>query len=197
VRFKYFCERDYRNFCHNFHNYAQEQELEDTVSGTHRKEQGIRNLIFTTLLLLIILTPHPFLFESPESNQDDTSGNNANSTTMATSNDSKDNNDTIKNTTANTSNKSTASTAAKKTAKQSSNKETTGMDTINLETPPRKKSRATTTALCYSIDTMHGFTINPIRSTKQDDIDGASNCHAPVVGSFYISQKILVSSYNC
>ena len=39
VRFKYYCERDDRNFCQNFCNYIQEQEIEDTVSGTRRKEQ--------------------------------------------------------------------------------------------------------------------------------------------------------------
>ncbi len=42
VRFKYYRECDNRNFHQNFHNYVQEQELEDTVSGTCRKEQGIR-----------------------------------------------------------------------------------------------------------------------------------------------------------
>ncbi len=38
VRLKYCHERDYRNFCHNFCNYVQEQELENTVSSTCRKE---------------------------------------------------------------------------------------------------------------------------------------------------------------
>ncbi len=42
VRFKYYCERDDRNFCRNFRNYVQEREIEDTVSGTRTKEQGIR-----------------------------------------------------------------------------------------------------------------------------------------------------------
>jgi hypothetical protein len=42
VRFKYYCKRYNRNFCQNFRNYIQEQEIEDTVSGTCRKEQGIR-----------------------------------------------------------------------------------------------------------------------------------------------------------
>ncbi len=38
VRFKYYCEHDDRNFRQNFRDYVQEQELEDTVSGTCRKE---------------------------------------------------------------------------------------------------------------------------------------------------------------
>jgi hypothetical protein len=38
VRFKYYCKRDNRSFCQNFCNYIREQELEDTVSGTHRIE---------------------------------------------------------------------------------------------------------------------------------------------------------------
>ncbi len=42
VRFKYYRERYDRNFRRNFCNYVQEQEIEDTVSGTCRKEQGIR-----------------------------------------------------------------------------------------------------------------------------------------------------------
>ncbi len=42
VRFKYYREHDNRNFCQNFCNYALEGEIEDTVSGTRRKEQGIR-----------------------------------------------------------------------------------------------------------------------------------------------------------
>jgi hypothetical protein len=57
VRFKYYHERDYRNFRRNFCSYVRERELEDTVSGTCRKEGGIRYDMFLTLLLLIILTP--------------------------------------------------------------------------------------------------------------------------------------------
>jgi hypothetical protein len=42
VRFKYYRERDDRNFRQNFCNYVREQEIEDTVSSTCRTEQGIR-----------------------------------------------------------------------------------------------------------------------------------------------------------
>jgi hypothetical protein len=42
VRLKYYRKRDNRNFRRNFRNYIQEQEIEDTVSSTCRKEQGIR-----------------------------------------------------------------------------------------------------------------------------------------------------------
>ncbi len=38
VWFKYYCERNDRNLCQNFCNYVQERELEDTVSGTCKKE---------------------------------------------------------------------------------------------------------------------------------------------------------------
>jgi hypothetical protein len=46
VWFKHICKRNYRNFCCNFCNYAREQDLEDTLSGAYRKEQGRRNAIF-------------------------------------------------------------------------------------------------------------------------------------------------------
>jgi hypothetical protein len=42
VRLKYYRKRDDRNFRQNFRNCVQEQEIEDTVSGTRRKEQGVR-----------------------------------------------------------------------------------------------------------------------------------------------------------
>ncbi len=42
VRFKYYRERNDRYFRQNFCNYIQEREIEDTVIGTCRKEQGIR-----------------------------------------------------------------------------------------------------------------------------------------------------------
>jgi hypothetical protein len=42
VRFKYYRECNDRNFRQNFCNYVREQEIEDTVSGTCKKEQGIR-----------------------------------------------------------------------------------------------------------------------------------------------------------
>jgi hypothetical protein len=42
VRFKYYRERDDRNFRRNIRNHVQEQEIEDTVSSTRRKELGIR-----------------------------------------------------------------------------------------------------------------------------------------------------------
>ncbi len=65
VRLKYYCKRNYRNFHRNFCNYVREQELEDTVSGTRRKEQGIRYAMFITFLLLVLLTPCCFLFSIP------------------------------------------------------------------------------------------------------------------------------------
>jgi hypothetical protein len=139
VRFKYYCKRDYWNFCRKFCNYAQEQELDDTVSGTHRKEQGIRNIMFLTLLLLIILTPGLLLFQSPERNQDKTSNDNANSTRTTMNNNGKDSNDTIKNTMAKSSDKSTASATMKKFAKKSSNKKLQGWRPSIL-TPPQEEA---------------------------------------------------------
>ncbi len=118
VRFKYYRKCNYRNFHRNFCNYVQEQELENTVSGTHRKKQGIRYVMYLTLLLLIILTPAPSYFQSPESNQDDTSNDGANLMATTMSNNSKDSNDTINATMAKSSDKSMASAAAKKSAKQ-------------------------------------------------------------------------------
>ncbi len=38
VCFKYCRKRNYRNFCQNFCNFVQEQEVEDTVSSICRKE---------------------------------------------------------------------------------------------------------------------------------------------------------------
>ncbi len=96
--------------------------------------------MFLILSFLIILTPHPSLFQSPESNQDNTSNDNANLTTTMTSNDSKDSNDTTNHRMAKSSNKSTASAAAKKSAKKSSNKRTTGMEAIDLNTPPKEEA---------------------------------------------------------
>ncbi len=111
-------------------------------------------LCFLLCCCLLFLHPTPSYFQSPESNQDDTSNydnNDANSSTTTTSVDSKDSNNTI-NDTMPKSSKSTAFTAAKKSTKNPNNKKTIGMEAIDLDTPPRKKPRATATALRYSVD---------------------------------------------
>jgi hypothetical protein len=45
------------------------------------------------------------------------------------------------------------------------------MEAIALDTPPRKKPCATATALCYSIDMMRGFNINPYAKGSKNKID--------------------------
>jgi hypothetical protein len=125
------------------------------------------------MICYVFLHPTPSYFQPPESNQDDTSNdddNDANSNTTMTSVNSKDSNNTI-NDTMDKSSKSTASTTAKKSTKKPNNKKTTGMEAINLDTPPRKKPRATATALRYSFDTMRGFTVNPYAKGLKNKIN--------------------------
>jgi hypothetical protein len=83
---------------------------------------------------------------------------------------SEDSDDTINNTMAKSS-KSTASAAAKKSTKKPNNKKTTGMEAIDLDTPPRKKPRATAPASRYSVDTTQGFTVNPYAKGSKNKID--------------------------
>ncbi len=45
------------------------------------------------------------------------------------------------------------------------------MEAIDLDTSPRKKLRATATALRYSVDTMCGFTINPYAKGLKNKIN--------------------------
>jgi hypothetical protein len=45
------------------------------------------------------------------------------------------------------------------------------MEAIDLDTPPRQKPRTTATASCYSIDTTHGFTVNPYAKGSKNKID--------------------------
>jgi hypothetical protein len=86
------------------------------------------------------------------------------------SNDSKDSNDTFNDTMAKSS-KSTASTAAKKSTKNQKTKKTTGMEAIDLDTPPRKKPRTTATALRYSVDMARSFTVNPYAKGLKSNIN--------------------------
>jgi hypothetical protein len=86
-----------------------------------------------------------------------------------TSIDSKDSNDTINDTMAKSS-KSTASVTMKKSIKKSNNKKTTGMEAIDLDTPPRKKPHATATASHYSVDMTLGFTVNPYAKGSKNKI---------------------------
>jgi hypothetical protein len=90
---------------------------------------------------------------------------------MTTSDDSKDSNNTINITMAKSSNKSMASATAEKFPKKSSNKKTTGMDAININTPLRKKPHATTTASRYSINIMCRLTINPYTKGSKNKVD--------------------------
>jgi hypothetical protein len=123
---------------------------------------------------LLFLHPTLSYFQSPESNQDDTSNDDdddENSTTTTTSINSEDSNDTINDTMAKSS-KSTASAATKKSTKKPNNKKTsTEMEAINLDTPPRKKSRATATALHYSVDMTRGFAVNPYAKGLKNKIN--------------------------
>jgi hypothetical protein len=86
------------------------------------------------------------------------------------SNNSKDSNDTINDTMAK-STKSTASAAAKKSTKKPNNKKTTGMEAIDLNTPPRKKPHTTATALRCSVDMTRGLTINPYAKGSKNKIN--------------------------
>jgi hypothetical protein len=128
-------------------------------------------LCFLLCCCLLFLHPAPSYFQSPESNQDDISNDDdkANSTTTTKSNNSKDSSDTINNMMAKSS-KSAASAAAKKSTKKTNNKKTTGMEAIDLGTPPRKKQHASATALCYSVDSTHGFTVNPYAKGSKNKI---------------------------
>jgi hypothetical protein len=45
------------------------------------------------------------------------------------------------------------------------------MEAIDLDTPPRKKPRATDAASCYFIDTTRRFTINPHAKGLRNKID--------------------------
>ncbi len=73
-------------------------------------------ICFLLCYCLLFLHPEPSYFQSPESNQDDTSNNDNATTTM--SGDSKDRDYTINDTMAKSSDRSTASAAAKKSAKK-------------------------------------------------------------------------------
>jgi hypothetical protein len=84
--------------------------------------------------------------------------------------DSGDSNNTINGTMAKSS-KSTTSATAKKSAKKTNNKKTTGMEAIDLDTPPRKKPRSTATALRYSVDMLQGVTVNPYAKGLKKKID--------------------------
>jgi hypothetical protein len=130
-------------------------------------------LCFLLCCCSLFLHPTPSYFQSPESNQDDTSNDDnddTNSTTKTTSVDSKDSNDTINDTMAKSS-KSMASATAKKSTKKPNNNKTIGMEAIDLNTPPRKKPRATATALRYFVDTRQGFTVNPDAKGLKNKID--------------------------
>jgi hypothetical protein len=87
-----------------------------------------------------------------------------------TSNGSKDSDNTI-NDTMTKSSKTMASAAAKKSTKKTNNKKTTRMEAIDLNTPPRKKLHATTTASHYSGDMTRGFTVNPYAKGSKNKID--------------------------
>jgi hypothetical protein len=72
---------------------------------------------------------------------------------------------------AKSSDKSRATAAAKKSAKKLSNKKTTGMEAIDLNTPLRKKPHTTATALRYSIHMKCRFTVNPYAKGLKNKID--------------------------
>jgi hypothetical protein len=130
-------------------------------------------LCFLFCCCLLFLHPNPSYFQSPESNQDNTNNDeddDANSTTSMTSVNSKDSDNTINDTMAKSS-KSMASAATKKSTQKPNNKKTTGMEAIDLDTPPRKKPRATATASHYSINTMQGFTVNPYAKGSKNKIN--------------------------
>jgi hypothetical protein len=82
---------------------------------------------------------------------------------------SKDSEDTINDTMAKSSKLMASATGKKSTKKQQ--QQTTGMEAIDLDTPPRKKPCATATALCYSVDTRRGFTANPYAKGSKNKID--------------------------
>ncbi len=88
-----------------------------------------------------------------------------------TSNDSKDSNNTINDMMANSSDKSMATAAAKKSAKNQTTTKLQGWRPSTLTPPPRKKPCATATASRYSVNMMHGFTVNPYAKGLKNKID--------------------------
>jgi hypothetical protein len=115
-------------------------------------------LCFLLCYCLLFLHPAPSYFQSPESNQDNTSDNDANLMKTMTSNnskdskDSKDSNDTINNTMAKSFDKSMAFAAAMKSAKNQITKKLQGWRPLT-STPPQGRSRVPPPQPCTTSST--------------------------------------------
>jgi hypothetical protein len=180
IRHKYFRPRDTLNFQRNFRSYARSRDLEDHLSGYRQEQRGTKNVNFTAFITLHLTPPSSFHLlisendgNSSDEDSNDTDSSDEDASTAATDdndNDANDDPDDLFPMAKTAPKKKGAAAGGRKAApKKSAGRKTTGEETIDLDTPPRKKPRAAATR--YLIEKRGCYTVNPYAHSSKNKID--------------------------
>ena len=170
IRHKYFRPRDTLNFRRNFRSYTRSRDLEDHLSGNRRERRGTKNVNFTAFITLHLTSPSSFhlLISENDGDSSDEDSNDTDSSDEDT--DDADASDDLFPMAKTAPKKRGAAAGGRNAApKKSAGRKTTGEETIDLDTPPRKKPRAP--AARYSIEERGCYTVNPYAHRSKNKID--------------------------